>query len=100
MGFIDSRQSINKPFKRTEDTIGKGTFPFKNTGHVKTQRLCAKQYQCKEEKNLKPAVRCHDQYFPIKTFRGAATRTPDKRAKPLLQDQAPAFRSFLRLFHP
>jgi hypothetical protein len=68
VGFIDSRQAIDQPFKRTEDTIRKGTFPFKNTGHVKTQRFRAKQYQCKEEKNLKPAVRRHDQYFLLKLF--------------------------------
>src|ERR1700730_9707495 len=73
MGFIDSRQAIDEPFKRAEDTIGKGAFPFKNTGHVETQGLCAKQYQCKEEKNLKPAVRCHDQYFLLKLF-GAQQR--------------------------
>src|SRR6266436_3661498 len=69
MGFIDSRQAIDKPFQRTEETVGKGMFPFKNTGHIKTQRFCAKQYQCKEEKNLKPAVRCHDKNFLLKLFR-------------------------------
>src|SRR6202035_2717399 len=100
MCFINSCQSIDKPFKRTEDTIGEGTFPFKNTGHINTQRICAKQYQCKEEKNLQTAGRCHAKNFLFKTFRDATTRTPDRRAKPLLQDQAPAFRSSLCLLGP
>jgi hypothetical protein len=69
MRFIDSRQSIDEPFKRTEHTISKRAFPFKNTGHIESQRLCAKQYQCKKEKNLKPAVRRHDEYFLLKLFR-------------------------------
>jgi hypothetical protein len=73
MGFIDSCQPIDEPLKRAKDTIGKGTFPLKNAGHVETQRLCAKQDQCKEEKNLKPAVRCHDEYFLLKLF-GAQQR--------------------------
>jgi hypothetical protein len=73
MGFIDSRQAIDEPFQRTKETICKGTFPFKNTGHVETQRLCAKQNQCKEEKNLKPAIRGHDENFLLELF-GAQQR--------------------------
>src|ERR1700761_799893 len=69
MCFVDTRHPIDEPLQRPKNTIGKGTFPLKDTGHINAQRLGANQNQCKEEKDLKPAVRSHEEYFLLKLFR-------------------------------
>ncbi len=68
-GLIDPRQTIDKPLDRPKDAIGPGPFPLKDTRHIHTQGLGAKQYQCKEEENLKPAVRRHVKHILLKLFR-------------------------------
>src|ERR1700733_8244851 len=71
--FVDPRDSINKSFNRTEDAICPGSFPLKYARHIHAKGLRADEHQGEKKENLKPAVRCHDDYFLLKLL-GAQQR--------------------------